>query len=239
MTRLIQNRKMSESEARQRITAQPSQEAKLAAATVVIKNVSSFTDTWKQVSTAWQRFVPGGTESAPPVPVTVVKRPEGEMAVLRGGPRQSNEIAELMNRILRPKHPYNQEDVMAAFGEKAFLLLQVGNKAFGLVGWQVENLVSRAIDLVIDPIIPPNQALPTLLSEMERASKDLQCEAALVFASPDLANANNLWQSLGYERVEPAKLEVRAWQEAASESMPANTVLFFKKLRQDRILRPI
>ena len=33
-------------------------------------------------------------------------------------------------------------DVMAAFGEKAFLFLERGDEIVGLLGWQVENLVS-------------------------------------------------------------------------------------------------
>ncbi len=33
--------------------------------------------------------------------------------------------------------------------------------------------------------------------------------------------------------------EILAWQEAAVETMPPDTTLFFKQLRQDRILRPI
>jgi len=239
MTRLIQGRKMSESEARQRIAAQPSQEAKLAAANIVIRNTSSFTETWKLVNTAWQRSVPAEVEAIPVTPMPSKVRPEGEMTVLRGRPRHSTEIAELLNRILKPRPLLNQENVMAAFGEKAFFLLQVGSRSFGLVGWQVENLVSRATDVVLDPQISPAQALPALLNEMERASKDLQCEAALVFVKPDLVNVDNIWSNLGYEQLEPDRLEVRAWQEAARESMPADTIMFFKKLRQDRILRPI
>jgi len=34
-------------------------------------------------------------------------------------------------------------------------------------------------------------------------------------------------------------LAVQAWQDAAIESMPPNTIMLFKQLRQDRVLRPI
>jgi hypothetical protein len=34
-------------------------------------------------------------------------------------------------------------------------------------------------------------------------------------------------------------LGIQAWQDAVKESMPENTKLYFKQLRQDRILRPI
>jgi dephospho-CoA kinase len=77
------------------------------------------------------------------------------------------------------------------------------------------------------------------MQEVERASKDLQCEASLVFLAPDLAKRRDLWSELGYKPTTIEALGVRAWQEAAQESMPAGTVLLFKKLREDRVLRPV
>ena len=44
--------------------------------------------------------------------------------------------------------------MMAEFGDKAFLLLRVGGRLVGAAGWQVENLVSRTTEIVIDPQIP-------------------------------------------------------------------------------------
>jgi len=44
---------------------------------------------------------------------------------------------------------------------------------------------------------------------------------------------------MGYTRRNPQTLGVQAWQDAALESQPSNTILFFKQLRQDRVLRPI
>lgn len=240
LARLVQLRKMNEVEARQRIAAQPPQEKKVAQANVVIKNVSSFEDTWKQVVAAWQKNVPVSSESAATAkPVARIQAPQGAIAVQRGRPRHSNEIAELINRLRRPEIPLKKDDVMAAFGEKAFLLLQVGPTNVGVIGWQVENLVSRTTDIVIDPAVQINQALPALITEMEKASKELQCEASLVFAPPDLAKQDGLWRSLGYERRSAETLGVLAWMEAALESMLPNTVMYFKQLRTDRILRPI
>ncbi len=39
---------------------------------------------------------------------------------------------------------------MEAFGDKAFLLLQLDNDLVGIAGWQVENLVARTTDLFLD-----------------------------------------------------------------------------------------
>lgn len=251
VARLTQQRKMSEADARMRIQVQGSQDAKVNAAHVVIKNVGSFEDTWRQVNAAWQKVMP---QAAPePEPVVAVAKPAQpqkagaepptmpvvELSVVRAGPRNSSEIASLLNRLTNRAEPLEREDIMAAFGEKAFLLLQAGQNMVGVIGWQVENLVSRTLDIVIDPSVSPTQALPVLINEMERASKDLQCEASLVFAPPDLAQHDALWRSLGYERRSPQMLGILAWQEAAQESMLPDSTLYFKKLRQDRILRPI
>jgi len=241
LVRLMHNRHMSESEARMRISTQPSQELKKAAAKVVIKNYSTYEDTWGQVVEAWKKTVPVAPETAPALVRAAVTTPlpVAELVVTRGRPRHSLEIAQVINRIRRPSHPLRKDDVMAAFGEKAFLLLQAGQQSLGVIGWQVENLVARTTDIVIDPALSLEKALPALVTEMERASKDLQCEASLVFAPPELARYETIWRGLGYERRNPQSLSVLAWQEAAQESMQSGAVLYFKQLRIDRILRPI
>jgi dephospho-CoA kinase len=161
------------------------------------------------------------------------------ISVQRGGPGHCLEIADLYNRLSKNHEHMTEEKIMEAFGEKAFMLLTLRNKVVGIIGWQVENLISRTTDILIDPKLPGEEAIPLLMKEMEQASKDLQCEASLLFADSDLAGKVDFWKSLGYERRAPETLGVLAWQEAALESMPSDSVLFFKQLRVDRVLRPI
>jgi len=233
--RLMQKRGMSETEALQRIRDQSPQEVKTAAANVVIQNTATFEDTWKQVVTAWKVSSPI-TDTAP---VIMKKSKPGELVVQRGRLRDSTNIAALITRLSESTHPQTADDIMAAFGEKAFLLLIADNRMIGLVGWQVENLVARTTDLYVDPAIPIANALKILMTEVESASKDLQCEASLLFLPPQLATQEAIWKGLGYERRSPQSLGVQAWQDAANESMPPNTILLFRQLRQDRVLRPI
>ena len=237
MARLVNNRHLSETEASQRILSQPPQEKKIAAASVVIKNTGSYEDTWRQVVGAWQGLFPAG-EPASAAPAAKPVR-KGNLTVQRGKPRNSDEIAALITRLRGEGKPLTKADIMAAFGEKAFLLLQQDGQLVGVIGWQVENLISRTTDVYLDPTVQPRDALPILMSEMERASKDLQCEASLLFVPSDLARQDAMWKNLGYETRTPQALGVQAWQEAAAESMPSGTVLLFKQLRHDRILRPI
>lgn len=241
IARLVQKRHMSDADARQRITAQPPQEEKIAAATVVIRNELDFEDTWRQVSNAWQKFVPEDLQAVPtPAQETrPAARLQGQISVRRGRPRDSEEIAAIFNRLSKNSARLTRDDIMAAFGEKAFLVLQIGSQTAGVMGWQVENLVARATDIYIDPQVPAEQAISAFIKEMERSSRDLQCEASLVFVPPELSNLAGIWQGLGYEPREVASLSVQAWQEAAEETQVAKATLFFKQLRQDRVLRPI
>jgi dephospho-CoA kinase len=239
LVRLMQNRHMSDPEARQRINSQGPQSQKTSQAQVVIKNQASYEETWRQVTEAWRKWAPTAATAVTAELASKTPAAAGELSVVRARPAHSLEIAEVINRIRRPIPLLRKEDVMAAFGEKAFLLLQSGQKSIGVIGWQVENLVARTTDIVIDPALPLDRALPALVSEMERASKDLQCEASLVFAPPELARHEAIWRSLGYERRAGQALNILAWQEAAQESNQSGTVMFFKQLRVDRILRPI
>ncbi|MBN1303742.1 MAG: dephospho-CoA kinase [Anaerolineales bacterium] len=235
ISRLVRKRNMSKQEAETRVKAQGPQDEKVNAATVVIRNIGSYDDLWKQVSAAWKVIEP----RADSVPVIVKKATKADdFSVQRGRPKDSRTIADLLGKLSNGKQKPENDDIMAAFGEKAFLLLTLDDRAIGLAAWQVENLVTRTTDLYIDPGVDFEQAAQTLLTEVEKASNDLQSEAALLFVKPALAN-QSVWTQLEYQKRSPKELGVQAWQDAAIESMPPDTVLLFKQLRKDRILRPI
>jgi dephospho-CoA kinase len=144
-----------------------------------------------------------------------------------------------MTRLSKGRRSLDKDNVMEAFGDKAFLLLQMDRELVGIAGWQVENLVARTTDLFLDPKVSADKALPLMITEMERASSDLQCEASLIFPPIDMVGFDAVWKLLGYERRSPETLGVQAWTDAAHESMPQGSALFFKQLRTDRVLRPI
>jgi dephospho-CoA kinase len=233
--RLIRKRGLTNDEAMQRILAQSAQKEKISSANVVIHNTGSYEDLWKQVTMQWKKISPTGDT----VPV-VQKTLQGKLVIQRGRPRDSKSIAELLSRLSKGLQSMTSEDVMADFGDKAYMLLKVGDKLVGIAGWQVENLVARTTDVYMEDSLDPQQALEGLITEVERASRDLQCEASLIFPANELAAHTEVWTKLGYDRRTPDTLGVQAWQDAAIESMPVNGgPLFFKQLRQDRVLRPI
>jgi dephospho-CoA kinase len=231
--RLMEKRNMSKDEAEQRIHFQSAQKQKVDAAQVVIQNTGSFEETWKQVVVKWKEITPQSDT------IQMVKPTTGDFTIARGRPRDSQAIAELITRLSKGVKKLEADDVMAAFGEKAFMLLQLNGKPVGVAGWQVENLVARTTEFFIDTSVEMEKALNTLVTEVERASTDLQCEASLFFLPPELTSHQAVWKQLGYEAREPNTLGVPAWKDAAIECSQPNTTLFFKQLRQDRVLRPI
>ena len=235
--RLIRKRGMTREDALQRVHSQSAQKEKLAAAKVIINNTGSYDDLWKQVTEAWKKIAP--SQETGPTTQVLPKPVAGSFSLQRGKPRDSQKIAELMTRLSKGKHAMTADDVMEAFGDKAFLLLQLESELVGVAGWQVENLVARTTDLYLDPKATADKALPLIMAEVERASNDLQCEASLVFPPMELVGFDSVWKQVGYERRSPENLGVQAWADAANESMPKGSALFFKQLRTDRVLRPI
>src|SRR5512140_519391 len=80
--RLMRKRNLSREEALQRINSQAPQTQKIEAADVVIRNIGSYDDLWKQVSLAWKKYVLPTTGPLQPTPAPEVKA--GEFSVSRG-----------------------------------------------------------------------------------------------------------------------------------------------------------
>jgi N-acetylglutamate synthase-like GNAT family acetyltransferase len=169
----------------------------------------------------------------------VVSIPRGKLTARRGTPKDFDHMVTLVNRLDPKEEKRNRAEFLQTLNDNAFILLETDNKLVGLAGWQVENLISRTTDIFVDPAIPIQESIPVLVDHVEKSARDHQCEASLIFLPPYMARLNDLWHSLGYENRPPHSLEVQAWQEAAIESMPFGTLMFFKQLRQDRVLRPI
>ena len=238
--RLMRKRGFSMEQAQERIHSQSPQSAKVSMANMVITNTGSYDDLWKQVSEAWKEIVPGAAEIPADTALNLKKSaPSGELSIQRGKPKNASAIAELITRLSKGKRNMDADQVMESFGDKAYMLLQMDGKPVGVAGWQVENLVTRTTDIFLEDNLNAAQALETLIKGVEGASSELQSEASLIFALDAIATQDATWQKLGYEKRTQESLGVQAWQEAASEGAPAGSVLFFKQLRQDRVLRPI
>ncbi|MDH5506643.1 MAG: hypothetical protein OEZ02_05440, partial [Anaerolineae bacterium] len=178
-------------------------------------------------------------DSAPEKVAATITVGMDELVVLKARPRQAEEIAAFITRMSGGKQQLTRMDVMAEFGEKAYLLLMSKDQLVGLVGWKVEDLVARTDEIYLEEGLSLNDTVPFLISEMEKASRELQCEASLVFVSPQVAQQVAVWSGLGYEARGVESLTVNAWKDAAKEYLSDETILLFKQLRVDRVLKPI
>ncbi len=234
LQRLIEKREMSRKEAWERIEAQSAAAEKVKQADVIIENDETFEKTWNQVLEAWK-----GITREKPEYRRIPKKAVGELDIQRATPEQADQIAAFITEHTEGKRSMTRSDVMAAFGEKAYMLLLSNGEIVGLLGWQVENLITRVDDVMLREEVNFRQGLQALLRYVEQASRELQSEASLLFLPPSLAQHEDVWHSLGYRARTVKDLGVRAWQNAVMESMPPGTVLLFKQLRKDRILRPM
>ncbi len=238
--RLVRKRGLTKEKSLERTRMQSAQSTKVSMANIVLTNTGSYDALWKQVSAAWKEIVPGAGSADPEATVKVVPAAsKGEFSVQRGRPKHSTAIAEFITRLSKGKRKMTADDVMAEFGDKAYMLLHLDGKIVGLAGWQVENLVTRTTDIYLEEHIDLQKAFEILIKDVEQASTELQSEASLIFPMNDLIKQDALWKQLGYERRTPETLGVQAWQDSAREAMLEGRALFFKQLRQDRVLRPI
>jgi dephospho-CoA kinase len=240
IARLTEKRKMSPAEAKQRLAAQGPQADKLKAAKFIVDNSGSFDDTWAQVQGGFSKIIQ--PRAAETTQVLTVPRKTGEAAirVRRGKPTDAAAIADFINAATGGRRTLTRMDIMAAFGDKAYFVADTDGKLAAVLGWKIENLVTRVDELYLTGVTSHDRLIAPLLEMLENASKELQCEVALVFVP--LAAAQAVAPALGahgYQPQLPDKLGVPAWKEAAQESMPPNSGMFFKKLREDRVLRPV
>ncbi|MBM4422185.1 MAG: dephospho-CoA kinase [Chloroflexi bacterium] len=245
IARLVQKRKMSPEQARARIAAQNPQAEKLKRASVVIQNAGSFEETWAQAQAAWNKLIgpPSEREAAPAAPPTLARPQPGAtptITVRRGKPADAAAIAAFITQATKHSRALARADVMEMFGEKAFVLAHVNEGLGALAGWQVENLVTRVDDFYFLGGVAPDLVIKPMLDSIESASRDLQSEASFLFVVPALQNgAKSAFASAGYEAITPDSISITAWREAVKESQPPGTTVLFKKLREDRVLRPV
>lgn len=265
--RLVQKRKMSEAEAKQRIMAQNAQKDKLTQASVVIKNDGNAEETWKQVQAEWNKIrdkLAGSssahsTQTAPAVtPPAAPKQPAPaapaatqaaaapvgtlQVEVKRGMPGNAESIARFITQTTGKE--VSRMDIMLAFGQKSYLLAHgPQDQVVGLMGWQVENLITRADEFYLASSVPPGPVVSALVNAIEEASKALQSEVGFIFLPPTTGqDVIQPFLSNGYEMTTVKEIKIPAWREAVQEMITqenSSYTILTKKLREDRVLQPL
>lgn len=253
LQRLMDKRKMGELEARQRIEAQSPQDDKLARANVIIKNDGGFETPWLQVQTEYAKITgappPPVPDAAPATPQPAVAQPAAtepisvsldSLQLVRGKPGDAEDIATFLNMMRPGDEQVGRMDVMMAFGQKAYHMVKADGVLIGLGGWQVENLITTVDEFYLRQGIPAPQVVAMLIEAIEKASADLQSEVALFFVAKDIGGeVVQVISDAGYDAAEPSEIRVPVWREAAEQLQPKDTQLLTKRLREDRVMKPI
>jgi dephospho-CoA kinase len=161
--------------------------------------------------------------------------------VKRGMPSNAEVIANFISQT--SGKAVNRMDVMMAFGQKSYLLAQdATDKVLAVLGWQVENLITRVDEFYITPSAPATTVVNGLVVAIEAASKDLQSEVAYIFLpSGTPPETIQTFVKNGYEATTVEQIKIPAWREAVQEIISDNKAaqILSKKLREDRVLKPI
>jgi dephospho-CoA kinase len=268
--RLLEKRKMSPEEAKRRILAQGAQADKIKRADVIIRNNDNVEETWKQVQLAWNEIrraagaasasssdvrrttgtmapIPRQPEATPAQQAQAQAQadanlfdPKTPIVVRRGMPGNAEAIASFITQVARKE--IGRMDIMLAFGQKSYHLAYGKNdQVIALIGWTVENLITRVDEFYITPGVPFNEVVRDLVIAIEDASRDLQSEVSFV-ALPQ-GTADSLVQAFvknGYQLLRLNEVKFPAWREAAHELIAQNNVqALYKQLRADRVMKPI
>lgn len=272
--RLVGQRKMSENDAKQRILSQSTQEDKVKQAQIVINNDADVEKTWKQVQAQWEIVkqaiigstpapakaepaakpatpaptpAPAKAEPAPaassPEPASAAPVSTEGLSIKRGMPGNAQQIADFINAN-SSRNGVSRMDVMMAFGQKSYLLLQDDSEnVIALLGWTVENLVTRMDEFYLQAGVSVPAAIHAVVVAVEEASQELQSEAAFLFLTKDTpAEVTEAFKSDGYAVIETIKeIKIPIWREAVEETLRTDSerTILWKQLRQDRVLQPI
>lgn len=217
---------------------------------MIIYNEGTPDETWAQVRAAWKQVqtvmqqgdveelvrrvdvAPGQHQPA------AGQRAITSIDILRGMPQNAEQIASVLK--LRTGRDLSREDVIMLLGQRSYMMAVADGRPLGLVGFVVENLVMRADELFVLKGAPVRPTISALLDAVEQASKALQSEIGYIFLPEN--TARDMVKSVvqqGYQQMKIEEIRVPAWREAARKSQPAGTVIFAKKLRAERVLKPL
>jgi dephospho-CoA kinase len=252
LKRLVERRKMAPDQAKQRIRSQSPQQEKATKANVVIDNSGVLAKTWAIVKHHYTALVqpqpsvtePAVTEVAAPVAPAKPAIPVADVDVTDVSLRRAKRddlagMAELVALGTNGAFTPDVSEMMEDLFSRAYLVALAGDHVVGMIGWQTENLVAGLQDFYVLRDDLWATVGKQMLEKVHKEIDSLSCEVALVFVL-DQAGAKPIefLESREYQRSDRDEL-IPDWREAAVEWQPENSVLFFKKIREQRIMVPM
>lgn len=161
------------------------------------------------------------------------------LSIKRGMPTNAQGIADFITA--QSGQRVERMDVMLSFGQKSyFLAMDGGEKIVGLMGWQVENLITRIDEYYVDSKSVRRVVIHALIRAVEAASHELQSEVGFVFTPQNTeASMLEIFKENGYEPTTVKDIKIPAWREAIQDANVTGALILQKQLRKDRVLTPI
>lgn len=175
--------------------------------------------------------------SAAPSPA-VERNPQ--ILIRRGMPGNAEIIANFISKV-SPRQ-VGRMDIMLAFGQKSFLLSYgAGDALTGVVGWQVENLITRVDEFYVAPDVAKGEVFSELIGAVEDASKELQSEVSFIVLPRSIGSeVGPVLVRRGYQPLKLEEIRFPAWREAAQDMLATSDAdVLIKQLRADRVMKPI
>lgn len=168
-----------------------------------------------------------------------VKLDTSGLTIKRGMPTNAQAIADFITA--QSGQHVERMDVMIAFGQKSYFLgMDSGGKIVGLMGWQVENLITRIDEYYVDSKSVRRVVIHALIRAVEAASHELQSEVGFVFTPQNTESSMlEIFKENGYEPTTVKDIKIPAWREAIQDANVTGALILQKQLRKDRVLTPI
>lgn len=167
-------------------------------------------------------------------PVSYPEQPE----VRRARPSDIPSILLLIHRATEGAVKMKRADLLMALGERSYFIGQIGTEISTVVGWNIENLVSRIDQIYLYPLEAAKTTAAAVLEEIEKSADRHICEVIVAFLehnTPDIVR--ELFEAHGFTIPNTDKMP-RDWQLAIRESQPDNTFSMIKVLRE-RVTHPL
>jgi GNAT superfamily N-acetyltransferase len=162
----------------------------------------------------------------------------GAVTIRRAKRRDVSTLAAIMKGTMRWRKPPTSDEVLEMLFDKGYWLA-MSRKGGGLTGWRAENLVMCIDDFYVYPPRYYAQVGGPLLETIETEARALACEVAIAFFDKRIApQAIQFFEQQGYEQHVLRDL-YPVWREVARELVQDDGLMMVKRLREERVMRPL
>ena len=247
LKRLVEKRRMSPDQAKQRIRAQKPPEQRIKLADVIIDNSGELGKTWGLVKkqytglgkTKKEPIQPTKRVAKPAAAAVVAAVPSGEIIIRRAKRDDLGTMAELISTGTNNGVTLDVSDMMEALFSRAFIVAEISGQVVGIAAWQTENLVAGLQDFYVLNEGMWETVGKKMLDMVHEEIDNLSCEVSLVFTLNKAGQPPvKFFESYDYQQTQSKKLGY-IWKDAAKEWQPNDSTLLYKKLRDKRIMVPM